>query len=334
MNPNSDIYTQLQQDHGALTHLFEQLRSQAAADPQGHQERLGELTHRLRQHGAAEDEVFYAALRQHGAAQSLVQAHAQERTRLDTQLRDLEGTAAHEAPWQAKVQDLRATFDQHVQHVEGPVFTQARTLLNPTEARDLGERFARQRERPTTGTAAQYAPQATAQARDMGARAQHEAQRLGTEAKAKGRSLLHEQQRAIAEQVGGLAAALHQTATHLEEQDHDMVAQYTDQAAQGLERFSTSLGERDLGAVMGEVEDFARRQPAVFLGSAALLGFLAARFLKSSAASRQEHAAARPHDGDTPRPQAPLGPGAAAGARPSGVPADEARQPTTRGGGN
>ena len=38
----------------------------------------------------------------------------------------------------------------------------------------------------------------------------------------------------------------------------------------------------DVREMMNEVEDFARRRPAVFIGSAFAVGLLAARFLKSS----------------------------------------------------
>jgi hypothetical protein len=42
------------------------------------------------------------------------------------------------------------------------------------------------------------------------------------------------------------------------------------------------LQERDIDQIAFEVQDMARRQPAMFLGGAFLLGFMAARFLKSS----------------------------------------------------
>jgi hypothetical protein len=54
-------------------------------------------------------------------------------------------------------------------------------------------------------------------------------------------------------------------------------------AAHQVEQFSRTLKERDVEQLYGEAEAFARRQPGVFLGGAVVLGFLAARFLKSSA---------------------------------------------------
>lgn len=136
----------------------------------------------------------------------------------------------------------------------------------------------------TTGdTARQMAPGTTAKAQEIGERIQHEAQRLTQQAKDQGQAMFQDQKSAMAEQVSGLASALHNTAEHLKTQDQRAMAQYTQQAAEGLQRFSQTLKDRDLGSLMSQVENFARQQPGAFIGSAALLGFMAARFLKSSA---------------------------------------------------
>lgn len=132
-------------------------------------------------------------------------------------------------------------------------------------------------------TAQQRAPETTAKAEEIGSRLQHEAQRLTQQTKDQGQAMLQDQKHAMAEQVSGLANALHSTAEQLKTQNQSAMAQYTQQAAEGLERFSRTLKDRDLGTLVGQVEDFARNQPGAFIGSAALLGFMAARFLKSSA---------------------------------------------------
>jgi hemerythrin superfamily protein len=312
MNNHTDIYTRLQRDHETVAHLLEQLSSTTAVDTQTRQDRFNELKHNLMQHSQAEDEVFYATLKQHAEARSLMQESEHDHQRIERLLHDLDAMAASDPQWLAKLQSLKGAVEQHVHQEEGPVFAKARTLLTDTQARELAERFEGAKGHTSVhsmaGAAAPYASEAKAQAREMGAQAQHQAQRLGAEAKARGQTLVHEQQQALAEHVGGLAEALHHTAQHLQEQHRDAVAQYTGQAAQGLERFSQTLRQRDLHTVVGQVEDFARGQPAVFIGSAALLGFLAARFLKSSAESRQVHAEGSASGGDLPQP--PVGPGA------------------------
>ena len=58
--------------------------------------------------------------------------------------------------------------------------------------------------------------------------------------------------------------------------------EYGRKAADGLERFTNYLRQNDTRAIVSEVENFARRQPALVLGGAFLLGLAGARFLKSS----------------------------------------------------
>jgi hypothetical protein len=60
------------------------------------------------------------------------------------------------------------------------------------------------------------------------------------------------------------------------------VADYVDKAAGGIDRWANELRQRDLTDTIRVVHDFARREPAVFLGLAFGAGALLARFLKSS----------------------------------------------------
>jgi hypothetical protein len=59
-------------------------------------------------------------------------------------------------------------------------------------------------------------------------------------------------------------------------------AQYGRKAADGLERLTNYLRQTDTRALVGELESLGRRQPAVLIGGAFLLGLAGARFLKSS----------------------------------------------------
>lgn len=52
--------------------------------------------------------------------------------------------------------------------------------------------------------------------------------------------------------------------------------------ADRVESAGRSLDGRELGDIVGDVERFARRNPATFIGGAIAVGFLASRFLKSS----------------------------------------------------
>jgi hypothetical protein len=95
------------------------------------------------------------------------------------------------------------------------------------------------------------------------------------------RSLIGEQQQAAASGLGEFASVLRRAARDGKDADSP-VARIAESAADNLQRFSDSLRERDLDGLLRDAESFAKRQPAVFIGAAALVGFLAVRFLKAS----------------------------------------------------
>ncbi len=59
-------------------------------------------------------------------------------------------------------------------------------------------------------------------------------------------------------------------------------AQAAGQIAAQLQTVASSISDTDLAAATAKAKTFARENPALFLGGAALLGFAAARFLKAS----------------------------------------------------
>jgi uncharacterized protein YjbJ (UPF0337 family) len=83
--------------------------------------------------------------------------------------------------------------------------------------------------------------------------------------------------------LGSVAEALRQTGQQLREQNAEIPTQYIDRVASEVERVSGYLERRDMGQLVQDVEQFARRQPTLFLGGAFVLGLIGARFLKSSA---------------------------------------------------
>ena len=84
------------------------------------------------------------------------------------------------------------------------------------------------------------------------------------------------------EALGSVAAALRQSSQPLRDNNQAMLADYAGKAADQLEQFSARFRERNLTELMDDVNRFARRQPALFVGAAFAAGVLAARFLKSS----------------------------------------------------
>jgi hypothetical protein len=90
--------------------------------------------------------------------------------------------------------------------------------------------------------------------------------------------------------LGSVAQAVRQSTQHLRQNKQDAIANYVEKAADQIDRFSTQLRNRDVGELVNEVQRFARRQPALFVGSAFALGVVGARFLKSSSDNRRHRA--------------------------------------------
>jgi len=99
------------------------------------------------------------------------------------------------------------------------------------------------------------------------------------------KSQLSERKEQAAGGLGTVAQALRQTGETLRTGQQAGVAQAADSAAQFVDQVSGYLRDKDIDDLVGEVENFARTNPAVFLGSAFVVGFMAARFLKSSTPS-------------------------------------------------
>jgi hypothetical protein len=87
----------------------------------------------------------------------------------------------------------------------------------------------------------------------------------------------------VAESVRSLSSNLNQAPEHNPLADY--TAQYADTAAQKLEQVARYFESTDVKGMARDIEGFARRNPAIFLGGAFALGMLAARFIKSTPAS-------------------------------------------------
>lgn len=97
-------------------------------------------------------------------------------------------------------------------------------------------------------------------------------------------SRLSSQKGRAADSLGSVVEAIRQTGQQLKDKNGTL-AGYADNAATQVERFASSLRDRDVSDIVDDVKMFAQRRPAVFLGTGVAIGLIAARFLKSSAPS-------------------------------------------------
>ena len=116
------------------------------------------------------------------------------------------------------------------------------------------------------------------------------------------RQKAEEQKNAGAEFGVGVAGAIRRAAGELD--GHvPQAGQYIRTVADQIEEASDALRRRDFDQLVSGVQDFARRQPALFLGASMIAGFVAVRFLKSAApASLGGSRASRAANGMRPPP--------------------------------
>jgi hypothetical protein len=113
-------------------------------------------------------------------------------------------------------------------------------------------------------------------------RVQEQVGSVATQAQDQVKSRLATQKDSAAESLSGVAQALRQTGQQLRDQNQSAPVGLLDEAAAQVERLSGYLQGNDLNRLVGDIESFARRQPALFLGGAFLVGLVGARFLKST----------------------------------------------------
>jgi len=83
--------------------------------------------------------------------------------------------------------------------------------------------------------------------------------------------------------LGSFTDALHQTGQQLRQSGQGVFGDYADSLAGQIDRAVSYLRENDVDDLTAQIEDAARKQPALFIGGAFVLGVALARFLKSSA---------------------------------------------------
>ena len=118
--------------------------------------------------------------------------------------------------------------------------------------------------------------------------AKEQAQQAAGQAKSTLRSQVDQRSTDAGQKVGGFASDVRSVGDQLREQGKDQPAKLADQAADRAERLGSYLSESDADRILGDVEDFGRRQPWVVIAGGVALGLVASRFLKASSTRRYE----------------------------------------------
>lgn len=102
------------------------------------------------------------------------------------------------------------------------------------------------------------------------------------QARERASSSIGESKNQVADQFGTIAQALRRTTEHLRSEDQQRIAGLTETVARQVDQVANYLRSKDARAMRQDLENVARRQPALVLGGALVLGLIGARFLKSS----------------------------------------------------
>jgi len=125
----------------------------------------------------------------------------------------------------------------------------------------------------------------TAQGQEVIGQAQAQAQNLVNTAREQATTQLTTQKARAADSLTTIATALQVAGRELREQNGGPIADYIDTAAIQVDQFANALRDQDIYELLKTTEQFARRQPALFVAATFALGFAGTRFLKSSSPS-------------------------------------------------
>ena len=141
---------------------------------------------------------------------------------------------------------------------------------------------------PSTAGGASATDQAKDKAQQAAGQAKEQAQQAAGQAKGALRTQVDQRSTDAGQKVGGFASDVRSVSDQLREQGKDQPAKIADQAADRAEQVSRYLTNSDGDRILGDIEDFGRKQPWAVIGGGVVLGLLASRFLKASSTRRYE----------------------------------------------
>ena len=80
--------------------------------------------------------------------------------------------------------------------------------------------------------------------------------------------MMDQQKHRAADGLGSVASALRQTGDNLQTGDQGTIGQYATRAADTVDQIAEQLREKNVEQLLSEAEQFARREPEIFLGGA------------------------------------------------------------------
>ncbi len=112
-------------------------------------------------------------------------------------------------------------------------------------------------------------------------------------------SNLGQRKSSVADSLGTVAETLHEASEKLQANGNDSLGSYLRHGQQLIEQFSGYLKEKEVPQIARDVRSYAHRNPTLMVGGLFALGFMAGRFLRSSAPDEVQTKALAIPDGAT-----------------------------------
>ncbi len=146
---------------------------------------------------------------------------------------------------------------------------------------------------PST-TGASVAEQAKQQAQQVAEQAREKATQATEQARGQIRSQIDQRTTDAGHKLSSTLGDIRTVGEQLRDQGKETPARLAEQVAERGERVASYLESADTDQLLGDVEEFARRNPWAVAAGGAILGFAASRFLKASSRQRSTRTALPP----------------------------------------
>ena len=139
---------------------------------------------------------------------------------------------------------------------------------------------------PLSEQVGQKLHEGTEQVKQQAQQAVQQGQQIATQAWQTGRTqfkaILNGKKSDFATRLDDMAKVLQTSGSQLREQGHAGSGEMAERLAERVTQATGAVRDKEIEEIIADTEDFARSQPALFLSVVGLLGFILARFLKST----------------------------------------------------
>ena len=160
--------------------------------------------------------------------------------------------------------------------------SETKPLSSPSESRSVGSELPRSAS-DTMSKVAETAQQAARQAADG---LSQTASTLASDAQSRIKGLMSERLAIGAELIGHLASSTRRAADDLDPKAPQISGLLRDASAR-MQEFSRTVQDKPVDELIKTASNYARRQPAVLFGAAAVVGFALLRLFKSDSVAEQ-----------------------------------------------